>query len=252
MSASILSHPDPSGVRLALAIVLFLVAANVPYAWLIANFGYDDILREPAARILEAFSDGGAALVLAWLAFSVGALLFIPVALEFRRMLAGQGVDGGAAAILGIGSAIAQATGLLRWVLVVPSLAAAYVQPGASDSAREAIVVAFDVVHRFGGMIVGELLGQLLLAAWTALTAGRCGRPRSCRSGCWHAVPRRCRCGCSDSPNSSTTCCLRSPRSRRRPPRSCSGKPGWLPVAVTMFRRALPGHARGAAVSRAC
>jgi hypothetical protein len=170
VSIASLSRPDSPGVRLALAIVLFLVAVNVPYAWLVANFGYDDILREPAARILETYSSGGPALVLAWLAFSVGALLFVPVALEFRRLLAGQGVDDGGAAILGVGSAIAQATGLLRWVLVVPSLAAEYVQPEAGDAVRAAIVVTFDVVHRFGGMVIGELLGQLLLAAWTALT----------------------------------------------------------------------------------
>ncbi len=75
-----------------------------------------------------------------------------------------------AAAVLGVGSAIAQAIGLLRWVLVVPSLAAAYVAPDASDSMREAIAVTFDVVHRFGGMLIGELLGQILLAGWTALT----------------------------------------------------------------------------------
>ena len=252
MSASNLSHPVPSGVRLALAIVLFLVAANVPYAWLIANFGYDDILREPAARILEAFSDGGAALVLAWLAFSVGALLFIPVALEFRRMLAGQGVDGGAAAILGIGSAIAQATGLLRWVLVVPSLAAAYVQPGASDSAREAIEVAFDVVHRFGGMIVGELLGQLLLAAWTALTVRALWKTAQLPK--WLLA-----CGAVTVPlwllglTELLHDVLPSLAAIEATPAAFMLWEAWLAaVAVTMFRRALPGHARGAAVSRAC
>ena len=149
---------------------MFLVAANVPYVWLVLNFGYDDILREPASRVLETYSDGGAELVLAWLAFSVGAMLFVPVVLAFRRLLAEQSVDDDGAAILGVGSAIAQATGLLRWVLVVPSLAAAYVQAEVGEPMREAIVVTFDIVHRFGGMVVGELLGQLLLAGWTALT----------------------------------------------------------------------------------
>jgi len=52
------------------------VAATLPYVWLIENFGYDDILREPAAVVLQRFNQGGSPLVLAWLAFAMSALLF--------------------------------------------------------------------------------------------------------------------------------------------------------------------------------
>jgi hypothetical protein len=170
-------RPIGAGV-LTLSILLFLVAANAPYAWLIANFGYDDILREPTTVVLRRFRDGGSALVLAWLAFAVGAMLFIPVALGMRRLLVAHGIDDHGAAILGVGSAIAQATGLLRWVLVVPSLAEAYTAPESTAAARAASVIAFDAVHRLAGMVIGEMLGQLLLAGWTALTVLHLTRAR--------------------------------------------------------------------------
>jgi hypothetical protein len=251
MSAFILSRPDPSGVRLAVAIVSFLVAANVPYAWLVANFGYDDGLREPAAPILVTYSEGGASLVLAWLAFSAGALLFIPVALEFRRLLTGQGVDDGGAAILGVGSAIAQATGLLRWVLVVPSLAAAFVQPDAGDSVREAIVVTFDVVHRFGGMVIGELLGQLLLAGWTALTVRALWKtaqlPKWLLAGGAATVPLWL-LGLTELLHD----VLPSLPSTEVTPAAFMLWEAWLAaVAVTMLRRALQRRRHGAVISGA-
>ena len=50
---------------LAGAMLLFLVAATLPYSWLIEHFGYDDVLRQPAADILTKFHAGGAPLVLA-------------------------------------------------------------------------------------------------------------------------------------------------------------------------------------------
>jgi hypothetical protein len=169
-----------TGYALALATVVavFVAAANVPYAWLIQNFGYDDILRESTAIILNRFHLGGDAMVLAWLAFAAGALLFIPVVLVFRRLLRQRGIDDDGASILGIASAVAQATGLLRWVFVVPALATTYVDPRSSEALRQAVVVTFDSLHRFGGMVIGEAVGQLLLAGWTALTVRHLVRVR--------------------------------------------------------------------------
>lgn len=153
----------------ALSITVFLIAATLPYSWLIGNFGYDDILREPTGKILSEFHAGGAPLVLAWFAFAISALLFIPVAFGLEKLLDAHWKSVHGATLLGVASAIAQAVGLLRWVLVVPALAAAYAAPEASAGMREAIVVVFDAVHRYGGMVLGEMVGQLLLASWTAL-----------------------------------------------------------------------------------
>lgn len=154
----------------SLAIVVFLVVANAPYIWLIEHFDYDDILREPARVILDRFHEGGDALVLAWFVFAMGSLLFIPVALGLGAVFKARGLGGNGAELLGVTSAAAQAVGLLRWVFVVPALAATYVARDSSAAMREAVVITFDAVHRFGGMIIGEMLGQLLLTGWTGLT----------------------------------------------------------------------------------
>jgi Domain of unknown function (DUF4386) len=164
--------------QLALYLLAFLVAATLPYVWLIEHFGYDDILREPAAVVLQRFHEGGSSLVLAWFAFAMSALLFIVVVHGFNRLFDAHWVCDRGTTILGIGSALAQAIGLLRWVLVVPGLAATFVDPAASPAAREATLVVFDAVHRYGGMVLGELIGQLLLAAWTGLVSVQLLRSR--------------------------------------------------------------------------
>lgn len=177
----------PSQVRqaersLAASLIVFLVAATLPYVWLIEHFGYDDILREPAAVLLAKFQAGGSALVLAWFGFAMGSLLFIPVARGFQRLLSAHGATDNGAAVLGIASAVVQAIGLLRWVLVVPALAATFASAQSSQATRDATVVIFDAAHRYGGMVLGELIGQLLLAGWTGLVALALYRSR--------AVPR--------------------------------------------------------------
>jgi hypothetical protein len=168
--------------QLGLALIVFLVAATLPYSWLIEHFGYDDILREPTAVILKNFHAGGAPLVLAWFGFAMSALLFIPVALAVERLLVAHGESARGALVLGIASATAQAIGLLRWVLVVPALATADADPAASAATRDAIAVVFDAVHHYGGMVIGEMVGQLLLAGWTAGVCWQLYRSR--------AVPR--------------------------------------------------------------
>lgn len=164
---------------LSFYILMFLLAATLPYSWLIAHFGYDDILREPTEKILTTFHAGGAALVLAWFAFAMSALMFIPVAMGFSRLLSRLHASKWDASNLGVASAIVQAAGLLRWVLVVPGLAAAFVAPNTSAIQRDTLVIAFDIVHRFGGMLLGEMLGQLLLAAWTTLVSIQLYRSRA-------------------------------------------------------------------------
>jgi hypothetical protein len=159
--------------QLAVVLIVFLLLATLPYAWLIENFGYDDILREPAAVVLQRFHAGGSPLVLAWLAFAVSALWFIVVVHGFNRLFAAHGASDWGTTVLGIGSSLAQAIGLLRWVLVIPGLAATYADPATAPAAREATLVVFDAVHRYGGMVLGEMIGQLLLAAWTGLVSVR-------------------------------------------------------------------------------
>ena len=56
---------------------------------------------------------------------------------------------------VGIAAAVVQVIGLLRWPLIVPSLA--------DDDDTD----TFDTVHDVLGTVVGETFGYLLTAAWT-------------------------------------------------------------------------------------
>jgi Domain of unknown function (DUF4386) len=164
--------------QLAASLLVFLSAATLPYLWLVAHFGYDDILREPTADILQKFHAGGSSLVLAWLGFALSALLFIPVALAFRKLMSAYGLADQGSTALAIASAVAQTIGLLRWVLVVPWLAGIYVNTSATASSKETVLLVFEAVHRYGGMVIGEMVGQLLLMGWTALIATQLYRSR--------------------------------------------------------------------------
>lgn len=151
-----------------LAMALFAIAANIPYVLLIDRFGYDDILREPPLKVLTAFRAGGLELILIWLAFGLCALSFIAVAaLADRAMRTASRPPGGWVLAVGIASAVVQAMGLSRWVFVVPGLAATALDPAVTPAAREAALVAYQALHQFAGVALGEHLGQLLLVAWT-------------------------------------------------------------------------------------
>jgi hypothetical protein len=155
--------------------VLFIAGAilvNIPYAVLIMNFNYPDILREPAREILEQFSAGGTGLVLTWLAFAwVGLPILIGILLIPRALEGGGGESRKdswirLAVFFGAAGALAQIIGLLRWSFVVPSLARMYISPQAVDATREAVIVAFQALHQSAGVLMGEHLGQIFTILW--------------------------------------------------------------------------------------
>lgn len=153
--------------------LLFITGAifvNIPYTLLIMNFNYPDILREPAGVVLTQFQAGGAGLIFTWLAFAwAGLPLFLGMILYPRASGGSRSTLIKAATITGIIAFLVQVIGLLRWVFVVPVLAQMYVDPATSASARETAVIVFQTIHQFGGVVLGEHMGQLFSIAWTVL-----------------------------------------------------------------------------------
>ncbi len=144
------------------ALIALAVLFNLPFARLAATFDYPDILREPTEAILAAFNAGGTDLVATWYAFAFAAILMVPVSLAHafaKGRLAAQPEWAISAALLGVLAGLLQAMGLLRWVLVVPALAAANDTQG------------FALIHAYSGMALGEHLGMLLTAGHVALMA---------------------------------------------------------------------------------
>ena len=148
--------------------LVFAIGFNVPYAILAVTFDYPGVLRRPAGEVLDLFAAGGTSLVLTWYAFLWAALLFVPLAaslaLSRERVAAPTGLAIGAAIAGGL-SGVLQAIGLARWVFVIPVQAAAH----ASGDVSAAVV--FDTLNQYGGVAIGEHLGQLLLALFACQLA---------------------------------------------------------------------------------
>jgi hypothetical protein len=140
----------------------FAAAATI----LSSTFEWPDILREPASVVLPAFVDGGTSLVWTWFAVAwTYAILLIPILL--LPSVLGRRDDAvlRAATFVGAISVVLSLVGFLRWVFVVPQLANSYV--GGDATTKAAVDAAWVAQHQFGGALLGEHLGQLLVIGWS-------------------------------------------------------------------------------------
>jgi hypothetical protein len=147
-------------------LILGAVGVFVPYTILTFTFNYPGILRQESGSILTQFHQAGSSLIYTWFAF---ALLGLPLLVAYS--LIGQKLEPGMPQMkwvttIGIISGVVQIIGLLRWVFVVPVLATEFVSTS-SPSKQEAIEISFKVIHQFGGVLLGEHLGQLFTIIWT-------------------------------------------------------------------------------------
>jgi hypothetical protein len=158
-----------AGVLLIAVPVLF----NVFFFALQATFAYPDILRQPADDILRRFAAGGPALIATWYGFALVPALFLPAAVLLRRAFGPDASPWLALATpFAVVASVVQLLGLLRWPFLVPTLAATSLDPGADAATRAATVAVFRAFHQYAGVAVGEHLGYLFTAAWTAVIAG--------------------------------------------------------------------------------
>lgn len=159
-----------------LAGIFFIIGAalvNIPYTLLIINFDYPDILRLPTAEILTRFQSGGNPLIYTWLAFAWVGLPMLFGAIMLKRILEKEdSLFLETATTLGVIGFIVQVIGLLRWVFVVPVLARIFTDPAADAVTKTAVAAVFTAVHQYGGVILGEHLGQLLIILWMSMISG--------------------------------------------------------------------------------
>ncbi len=133
------------------------------------SFGYPDILRHPAGEVLTRFAAGGVDLHVYWYAMFASALALVGAAIATGVLLWER--DKTIAALsIGFGSlaGLVQALGLLRWVILMPTLAAHFVAPGATEVQQAMDAAIFDFANQYLGAGVGEHVGYLLTALWTA------------------------------------------------------------------------------------
>ncbi|HYC69538.1 DUF4386 family protein [Brevundimonas sp.] len=151
--------------RIGIALILFAIGFNLPYAWLASTFDYPAILRSPPGLVLEAFAAGGPSLILTWAAFALAALLLAPMAVAVSAVTRRSGGASSAIASIGVAAGVTQAIGLCRWVYAVPGLAAQW-EAAADPAVRASIETTFTTLHQFAGVGIGEAIGQSLTAFW--------------------------------------------------------------------------------------
>jgi hypothetical protein len=157
-----------AGALLILVPVLF----NLFFALLQAQFDYPDILRRPPDEVLRRFAAGGPGLIALWYGFALTPALFLPAAVLLRRFLGRDEVVYLSLALpLAIASSLVQLLGLLRWPFLVPELARTYLDPAADAASQAAAIAIFRAFHQYAGVAIGEHLGYLFTAAWTAVIA---------------------------------------------------------------------------------
>jgi hypothetical protein len=157
------------------------VLANVGFTALGSIFNYPDVLDEPAGRVLASFRDHESA-VSAWFSIlALSAALLAPIAIGVGRLSSKRPMR--IAVWVGIAAAAVQVVGLMRWPILVPGYAsdAASGSAGVAAAARDSFTTASDVL----GTAIGETLGYLLTATWTALVIVALGRRFA---GRWFAV----------------------------------------------------------------
>lgn len=151
-------------------LILGVIFVTIPYVVLSIQFDYPRILRKPIPEILMNFQKGGTNLIMIWWIFAISGI-FILIA---YNMLGSKLKDkiwyADSIILIGSISGILQIIGLMRWTFIVPLLAQSYTSDS-SPYSKESIELLFLVIHQFGGVILGEHLGQLFTILWVFISS---------------------------------------------------------------------------------
>jgi len=156
----------------AILLIAVPVGFNLAFFELGRAFDYPAILRESPDAILRRFAAGGSGLLLRWQALLFSALAMLPLVALLSIVLDADPALTVTALLVGVGAALVQALGLVRWPFAVPELARRYVaapEGPAGDPTRATVEVVFATLHRLLGVGIGEHLGYLLTGVWTLL-----------------------------------------------------------------------------------
>jgi hypothetical protein len=142
----------------------------VPIIVLGRAIGWPASLRLPAADALPLIAAKADAVLLGYGAYLLVSLALIPLAFALRSWLATRGVMGwwpDALAFIGAGAGLFKTLGIVRWLSVMPLLAAEFERAG-DPVVRQMIALTYGAMNSYAGA-VGELLGvQILSGIWLA------------------------------------------------------------------------------------
>ena len=153
---------------IGILLLIGAIALLIPYTMLTIIFEYPGILRHDTGTILTKFYQGGNSLVWTWFAFAITGIPLLPAYIMIGQKFENKAPLVRMATTIGVIGLIVQMIGLLRWTFVVPVLADTFVH-ATSEATKAAAIVSFKTIHQFGGVILGEHLGQLFTIAWTVM-----------------------------------------------------------------------------------
>lgn len=140
-------------------------------------------LGEPPAVILPLILEQSTAVFAGYLSYLVHAVVLIPLAILLSSVLTPRGPMGSAIVVFGVLAGFAKALGITRWLFLMPELATAYTDVGATTAEQAAISTVYLAFNAYAGG-VGELMGVGLFAGiWTVLLSSALIRSGSTRLG---------------------------------------------------------------------
>jgi hypothetical protein len=157
-----------SNKTIGILLITGAIALLIPYTMLTIIFEYPDILRQDTETILTKFYQGGNSLVWTWFAFAITGIPLLPAYIMIGQKFENKAPLVRMATSIGVIGLIVQMIGLLRWTFVVPVLADTFAH-ATDEATKAAAIVSFKTIHQFGGVILGEHLGQLFTIAWTVM-----------------------------------------------------------------------------------
>jgi hypothetical protein len=152
---------------IGISLIIGALGVLIPYTILTIIFDYPDILRQETGIILTKFHEGGNRLIWTWWAFAILGLPLINAYILIGQKLEQKFSFVRWTTTLGVIGLLVQMIGLLRWTFVVPVLANNFVN--GNEMTKEASKVAFQIVHQYGGVVLGEHIGQLFTIIWTVM-----------------------------------------------------------------------------------
>jgi hypothetical protein len=160
--------------RLAAGLLIGQFAAMWGAFFILApSINWPASLDLPPSEIFPLIQSKSLAVLIGYVSYLIHALLLIPIAALLPVAFNMTEVSARTTMLLGSLAGFAKALGIIRWIFLMPGLAAAYLAPETSDVAKEAISEIYKAFNAYAGG-VGEILGVGLFAGiWTALLSIR-------------------------------------------------------------------------------
>jgi Domain of unknown function (DUF4386) len=158
------ARPAASGRGLGVLLIAEALLSFAPVAVLGAAIGWPASLDKPAGEQLSAIAANADMVALGYGLYLLYSILVAPVMIGLAARAFGdlQRPVAATVAALAMLSALARAIGILRWLTVMPALAAAHA--AADTAARAQIELVAAAINEYGGGI-GEILGVSIFMA---------------------------------------------------------------------------------------